>query len=94
MLESFSPLYSYETKPITYFSILCRIVLAGIVVYSSYSIYTEPTLIDDGYNHIKEIISDMFTYVEDKIIQHHNGTQISIIHNKDKLRDLLNDNDL
>lgn len=46
-------------------------VIAGLAIYSVYSIYMEPTLIDDGYQHAKEAFFDMFTYVEDKIIQHH-----------------------
>jgi hypothetical protein len=46
-------------------------VLAGFLIYATYSIYVEPTLIDDGYQHAKEAFFDMFTYVEDKIIAHH-----------------------
>jgi hypothetical protein len=48
-----------------------RMLLAVFLIYSSYSIYVEPTLIDDGFQHAKEAFFDMFTYVEDKIIQHH-----------------------
>jgi len=48
-----------------------RMVLAGFLIYATYSIYVEPTLIDDGYQHAKEAFFDMFTYVEDKIIAHH-----------------------
>ena len=71
VVDSFFPLTSYETKPIDLLSVICRMILACIAVYSSYSVYMEPTLIDDGYDHFKEAFFDMFTYVEDKIIQHH-----------------------
>lgn len=70
-MESFVPLMSMNTKQIDYFTIFCRMVLASLLVYSTYTIYNEPNLIDDGYLHVKEIVSDMFTYVEDKIIAHH-----------------------
>ena len=62
---------SYETKHIDLLSVICRMILACILVYSAYSVYTEPNLIDDGYEHFKEAFLDMFIYVEDKIIAHH-----------------------
>ncbi len=46
-------------------------VLAALLLYTSYCLYNDPNLIDDGYIHLKEAISDMFTYVEEKIIAHH-----------------------
>jgi len=46
-------------------------VLAGLVFYTTFTIYNEPNLIDDAYVHIYEAVSDMFTYVEDKIVAHH-----------------------
>jgi len=60
-----------STKPIDYFAIFCRLVLASLLVYTTYTFYFEPNLIDDAYLHVREIVSDMFTYIEDKIIAHH-----------------------
>jgi len=71
VFESFTPLVSMTTKPIDYFSIFCRLVLALMLVYTGYLFYTEPNLIDDAYLHVREIVTDMFSYVEDKIIAHH-----------------------
>lgn len=70
-MDSFVPLISMNAKPIDYFSIFCRMVLAAMLVYTTYTFYYEPNLIDDAYLHVKEIVTDMFSYVEDKIIAHH-----------------------
>lgn len=48
-----------------------RLVLASFVVYTTYVVYFEPTLLDEAYSHVKEIVVDVFGYVENKIIHSH-----------------------
>ena len=78
-IESFKPLYSIEKRNETYITIIIRLAIALIISYISYSIYFNPKLIDDGLNHMHEIYYDILNYGNDKILNYHNSTSISIV---------------
>ena len=96
VIESFKPFYSFERrKNDTLLYFLFRLAIATTVVYSCWTIYNEPQLIDEFYIHLGEIYHDVLGWGNEKIINYHNGTNALTTFDKaDKYRKLIEDEGL
>jgi len=84
VFESFYRLYSIEKAETTLAKILFRVSITSFIIYIAFYIYSNPDAIDQLIDHTKEAYKDIFESVNEKIINHHNGTQISVTNKHDE----------
>jgi len=94
VIDSFKPFYSYEKREENLSTILIRIHIAIVFVFSCVYVYNEPQVIFDFTDHVTEIYSDIFHWGNDKIKNYHNGTAISVVGRGDKYRRILDEEDI
>ena len=84
VIESFKPFISSKKRNETLYTIIFRLGIACLTGYIAYYIYENPNIIDDGIDHLWEIYQDVLSYGNEKIINYHNSTSISIVDKSNK----------
>lgn len=84
IIDSFKPFISASKREESWVTILIRFAIACSLGITTAYVYLNPHVILDGVEHFKEIYTDVLSWGNDKIINYHNGTSISIINKSDK----------
>jgi translocation protein SEC62 len=71
ILDSFKPFYTYSKREETWMTILVRLSIAIAFLYASVTIYINPEMIDDIYNHVFEAGTDFFDWGKNHVINYH-----------------------
>jgi hypothetical protein len=71
VIDSFKPFLQYEKRQETWITILVRLSIAIVVVYGAVNVYLNPQLIDDLYEHVFEICTDVFDWGKNHVINYH-----------------------
>jgi translocation protein SEC62 len=78
VIDSFKPFLTFTKRQETLLTILFRVAISLTVAYGAYHVYTEPQSVNDLYEHVWEVGNDVFGWGTEKLINYHNGTQISL----------------
>jgi translocation protein SEC62 len=71
VLDSFKPLYTYNKREETLITILVRLAIAIVFLYCAVTVYLNPDMIDDLYNHVFEAATDFFDWGKNHVINYH-----------------------
>jgi translocation protein SEC62 len=69
--DSFKPLYTYNKREENWITILVRLAIAIGFLYASVTIYMNPQLIDDLYEHVIEAGADFFDWGKNHVVNYH-----------------------
>lgn len=79
VIDSFKPLITINKRNENLLTIVIRISIALLITYASYCVYMNPELLEDLYKHLLDIYDEVLTYGNNKIMNYHNSTTISIV---------------
>ncbi len=91
--DSFFPIFSCDKREETITTIIIRLSITVFVIYIGWNIYNYPELLDNAKDHAYEVYNDIFEWGNEKIINYHNGTSVSIVDKNNYYRNLVNDDE-
>jgi translocation protein SEC62 len=93
IVDSFKPVYSFEKRNETFFTLFIRVIIASCLLYLAYYVYQNPESIQDFFDHVVEVYVDVFDWGKEKIVNYGNSTAINL-KTKNYMNPNFNDDDL